>query len=240
MNSVHVSRWRVAARLSAAAVLGLALGAGAASAQQLTDAQKSAMRSSCRSDYMANCMSVSPGGKEALQCLEKNMAKLSPACQKAVSAVMPKAPPPAAAKPAAPPPAAKPTAKPAAAAPPPAAPPPATPPPAKPRPAAAAPPPPAAPPPAAAAPPPRHAPPPGRPTALAPPPAAAPPPTIPMGRIAHLRLRERLAIIRACNRDQAALCRGIRPGHSRLIVCLASHPQALSPYCRRTLMRALR
>ena len=57
------------------------------------------MRSSCRSDCMANCMSVSPGGKEALMCLEKNMAKLSPACQKSVGDIMPKAPPAAAAAP---------------------------------------------------------------------------------------------------------------------------------------------
>ena len=63
-------------------LMSLALTGGALA--QLTEAQKSAMKSSCRSDYMSNCMSVSPGGKEALQCLQNNMAKLSPACQAAV------------------------------------------------------------------------------------------------------------------------------------------------------------
>lgn len=60
-------------------------------AQAPTDAQKSAIRSSCRSDYQAHCASVTPGGAEALQCLEKNMASLSAACQSAVRAVEPKA-----------------------------------------------------------------------------------------------------------------------------------------------------
>ena len=79
---------------------------------QLTDAQKSAMRANCRSDFMANCMSTSPGSKEALECLQNNFAKLSPGCQAAVKATMP--PPPAAPAPPPPPPP-----PPAAAAPPP-------------------------------------------------------------------------------------------------------------------------
>jgi hypothetical protein len=66
---------------STTAVVGLALAAGAAQAQQLTDAQKSAMRANCRSDFMANCMSTSPGSKEALECLQNNLPKLSPGCQ---------------------------------------------------------------------------------------------------------------------------------------------------------------
>ncbi len=69
--------------------------AAPASAQAPTDAQKSAIRSSCRSDYQAHCASVTPGGAEALQCLEKNMSSLSAACQSAVRAVEP---PPAAPK----------------------------------------------------------------------------------------------------------------------------------------------
>lgn len=64
-------------------------------AQAPTDAQKSAIRSSCRSDYQAHCASVTPGGAEALQCLEKNMSSLSAACQSAMRAVEP---PPAAPK----------------------------------------------------------------------------------------------------------------------------------------------
>lgn len=72
--------------------LGLALSAVPAAAQP-TAAQQEAIKSSCRSDYMANCMSVKPGGIEALQCLERNMAKLSGACKGAVSAATAKSEP---------------------------------------------------------------------------------------------------------------------------------------------------
>lgn len=58
-----------------------------AAAQQPTSAQRDAIRSACRSDYEANCASVPPGGKPSLMCLQKNMANLSPDCQKAVNAV---------------------------------------------------------------------------------------------------------------------------------------------------------
>lgn len=56
-------------------------------AQKPTDAQTAAIRSACRSDYQKNCASVPPGGEASLQCLQKSMPKLSPSCQKAVSAV---------------------------------------------------------------------------------------------------------------------------------------------------------
>jgi hypothetical protein len=65
-------------------------------AQAPTDAQRSAIRSACRSDYMAHCSSVPPGGLESLQCLQKNMSSLSSSCKSAVNAVS------AAEKPAAP------------------------------------------------------------------------------------------------------------------------------------------
>jgi hypothetical protein len=68
-----------------------------ASAQQPTQAQRDAIRASCRSDFMANCASITPGGKEALECLLRNQAKLSPACNAAVSAVVPAQQAPAAA-----------------------------------------------------------------------------------------------------------------------------------------------
>jgi hypothetical protein len=77
--------------------------ASPAFSQAPTDAQRSAIRSQCRSDYQANCASVPPGGMASLQCLQKNMSNLSPGCQAAVRAVEapaePKAesPPPAAA-----------------------------------------------------------------------------------------------------------------------------------------------
>src|SRR5436305_15173114 len=56
-------------------------------AQAPTDAQRAAIRSACRSDYIAHCASVPPGGLEALQCLQKNMSSLSGACKTAVNAV---------------------------------------------------------------------------------------------------------------------------------------------------------
>jgi len=58
-------------------------------AQQPTDEQRNAIRSACRSDYEANCASVPPGGAASLQCLQKNMSKLSGACKQAVNAIEP-------------------------------------------------------------------------------------------------------------------------------------------------------
>ena len=59
--------------------------AGAAAAQP-TSAQISAIRSACRSDYPKVCAGVPTGGAPALQCLEKNKAKLSAGCGSAVAA----------------------------------------------------------------------------------------------------------------------------------------------------------
>ena len=58
-----------------------------ACAQAPTDAQRSAIRSQCRSDYQAHCASIPPGGMASLQCLQQNMASLSSGCQTAVRAV---------------------------------------------------------------------------------------------------------------------------------------------------------
>src|ERR1700736_5318052 len=55
--------------------------------QAPTDAQRSAIRSECRSDYEAHCASIPPGGAASLQCLQKNMSSLAPGCQSAVKAV---------------------------------------------------------------------------------------------------------------------------------------------------------
>ncbi len=43
---------------------------------------------------MANCQGVQPGGREALDCLKRNVARLSGGCKTAVSAISP--PPPTA------------------------------------------------------------------------------------------------------------------------------------------------
>src|SRR6266850_6203236 len=81
---------KLAPWLAAAAIL-----ATAASAQAPSQAQRDAIKSQCRSDYMAHCSSVPPGGEASLQCLQKNMSSLSSGCQGAVRAVEA----PAAAKP---------------------------------------------------------------------------------------------------------------------------------------------
>jgi hypothetical protein len=67
-----------------------------AAAQQPTEAQRDAIRAACRSDFMANCSGVQPGGKDAFECLLRNDAKLSPSCKTAVNAAAPKPAEPAA------------------------------------------------------------------------------------------------------------------------------------------------
>ena len=69
-------------------------------AQAPSQAQRDAIKSQCRSDYMAHCSSVPPGGEASLQCLQKNMSSLSSSCQSAVRAVEAPAAPRRAAKPA--------------------------------------------------------------------------------------------------------------------------------------------
>jgi hypothetical protein len=61
--------------------------AGSAFAQGPSEAQRAAVKAQCRSDYMAHCSSVTPGGKEALECLAQHMSSLSGGCQEAVKAV---------------------------------------------------------------------------------------------------------------------------------------------------------
>ncbi len=70
------------------AALALCLGQlTAAYAQAPTSAQRNAIRQACRADYQAMCSSISPGGSASLQCLQQNMASLSPSCQSAVGAI---------------------------------------------------------------------------------------------------------------------------------------------------------
>lgn len=195
---------------------------------QATDAQRNAIRASCRSDFMSNCSGVQPGGTAAFQCLQQNMAKLSAACKSAVSAIVPQevskpvpAPKAEAPKPAptqaetpkaepspakteAAPAKATPSAAPKAAASPP--PKPAT---AKPKPAASA----------------------ARPAV----PSAAAPPTPPLV-LRPLRAREEARVLRlSCGNDARVLCGAVQPGGGRIIQCLAIHSGALSTECREVL-----
>ena len=86
---------KLAPWLSVAAIFATA---APALAQAPSQAQRDAIKSQCRSDYMAHCSSVPPGGEASLQCLQKNMSSLSSSCQSAVRAV--EAPAAATAKPA--------------------------------------------------------------------------------------------------------------------------------------------
>ena len=106
----HGIEWRRCAQLFFLATSLMVLTSPLA-AQQPTSAQRSAIREACRTDYEAHCANVPSGGKQALMCLQQNMANLSQGCQIAVGAVgkttaaPPVAAPPAsAAAPVAPPP----------------------------------------------------------------------------------------------------------------------------------------
>ncbi len=157
------------------------------------EAVKEAMKAHCRSDYMAHCMSVPPGGKEALQCIQRNYAHLSSACKRAVASTMPHHARPARA-----------AARPARNE--------------------------------------MHA---NAPTPLAPPPPSAlqqppqPDPAMITAKAERVRPMERMAVFRACNQDQAAVCPGVPPGGGHIIACLAMHPDALSPFCRNAVARAM-
>ena len=88
-GTIAATTGTAAATTGTAASTGPAVAAGraAAAAQQPSQAQISAIRNACRADFMAHCSGVAPGGRDALACLQKNIAELSPGCQQAVSAV---------------------------------------------------------------------------------------------------------------------------------------------------------
>lgn len=196
-------------------------------AQQPSKAETDAVRSNCRSDYMAKCMSVKPGGIEAIQCLKKNDASLSPACRSAVAAIKLPGETPAAA-PAAAAPAPSPQPAPAAAAPKPAETKAAVPEPAKP----------VAPKPAQAKP--ATAP---KPTVAAAPPAPAPvaaptPPAATSSQPKPVTLSEAIFVWCFCTTDYQVLCKGTPLGGGRVIKCLSANQPALSPNCKDAIARA--
>jgi hypothetical protein len=84
---------------------------------QISDAQRSAIKSACRGDYMKVCASVPTGTQASLQCLQQHSSQVSSGCQGALSAVGPAPPAPTAPAAAAAPGAPAATAAPAASAP---------------------------------------------------------------------------------------------------------------------------
>jgi hypothetical protein len=81
----------VAALALLALPLALPLAVAVPAAAQPSPEQIETLRQARRSDFMAHCIGVQPGGREALQCLERDRAQLSGGCGSAVSAVMPRA-----------------------------------------------------------------------------------------------------------------------------------------------------
>lgn len=85
---LHEKSYRSPGRFGVLALLSvICLAAAGVHAQQPTDAQRNAVRSACRSDFMAQCSGVTPGGVEALNCLKQHETTLSSACRDAVSAL---------------------------------------------------------------------------------------------------------------------------------------------------------
>ena len=190
-------------------VLGMATIAGVAATQALTqaptDAQRNAIKSSCRSDYIAHCSSVPPGGSASVQCLQKNMTSLSSACQTALRTIEPAADTKPAAAPAAESKpavieAGKPAAEPAKSA-------------AEPAPAAA----PAKPATAARAEP-------AKPAASA---AAAPAVKPNEAQVAAIRS--------ACGSDYPKVCSSVPPGGAAALQCLEQNKAKVSPSCAKAI-----
>jgi hypothetical protein len=58
-----------------------------------TETQIVAMRSSCRMDYISNCLNVPTGGGEALQCPREHESRISSGCRDALARRQAEAPP---------------------------------------------------------------------------------------------------------------------------------------------------
>jgi outer membrane biosynthesis protein TonB len=194
-----------------------ALAAPAAHAQSKDDIA-SAIRAHCVSDVKSICSSVMrAGGEQVLACLQKNMGGLSAACKPVIEGTIAASAPPAA--PAAPPPpvtTAPPQSPPPAAATPPAAPDPApTPPPTKPA--------------EKAAPAPKAASAPAEPE----PKAAEPAPAEPAPSVAPTTI-EAAILAKQCLLDIRVHCANVPAGEGRVLACLQSVQDRLTPRCRLT------
>jgi hypothetical protein len=209
----------------------IALTLAPTAAQQPTQAQRDALRAACRSDFMANCASVQPGGKEALECLIRNDAKLSPTCRGAVNAIATPASSPTAPAAAAPPQPSDTSATAHGQSPMPTATEPSTrtlhpkPGPAQKTPGAV-----------------RTTTAPAAPNAAVATSGSASAPTAapavaPLGPIRPMLPRRALMILAQCRPDQQRLCAGVPAGGGKILSCLAANAQQLSPTCYEALAR---
>lgn len=85
-ESAPAATAKPAAETAAPAPAATPKAAASTSSKKPSDAQVAAIRSSCRADYQKVCAGVPTGGQDALQCLEKNKARVSASCQQAVNA----------------------------------------------------------------------------------------------------------------------------------------------------------
>lgn len=53
-------------------------------------AQTAAERAACQADFEKYCKGVKPGGGRGMECLSKQLDKLTPQCKKVVESHMPK------------------------------------------------------------------------------------------------------------------------------------------------------
>jgi hypothetical protein len=74
-------------RVLSGLALWAALAASAPAGAQPSDAAVNAVRASCRGDYIAHCMGVPRGGREALECLQRNQPSLSSGCRHALAEI---------------------------------------------------------------------------------------------------------------------------------------------------------
>lgn len=84
-ESAPAATAKPAAETAAPAPAATPKAAASTSSKKPSDAQVAAIRSSCRADYQKVCAGVPTGGQDALQCLEKNKARVSASCQQAVN-----------------------------------------------------------------------------------------------------------------------------------------------------------
>jgi hypothetical protein len=70
--------------MSSVLILGAVFLSGAAMAQTAAE------RAACQADYQKYCSGVLPGGGRIMECLAKELDKLTPECKAAVEAHIPK------------------------------------------------------------------------------------------------------------------------------------------------------